>query len=109
MNQIKGLLHSKNEAVQVSEKFKKRDFVIQVAGEYPQFIALQLSQDKCGLIDNVIIDQEINCHINLRGRLWTDPKGVEKCFNTLEVWKIETGAAQVEHPKAGQAEDDLPF
>lgn len=106
---VKGLLHSKAEAVQVSEKFKKRDFVIQVAGEYPQFIALQLSQDKCGLIDNVIIGQEINCHINLRGRLWTDPKGVEKCFNTLETWKIETGAAQVETPANGKSEDDLPF
>ena len=107
---VKGLLHSKGEAVQVSEKFKKRDFVIQVAGEYPQYIALQLSQDKCGLIDNVIIGQEINCHINLRGRLWTDPKtNVEKCFNTLETWKIETGAAQFEQPKDGKAQDDLPF
>lgn len=109
---VKGLLHSKSEAVQVSEKFKKRDFVIHLADTYPQYIALQLSQDKCGLIDSIAIGTEINCHINLRGRLWVDPKtDIEKCFNTLEVWKIETATTTngLDNPVAGTVESDLPF
>jgi hypothetical protein len=109
---VKGLLHSKSEAVQVSEKFKKREFVIQTADQYPQHIALQLSQDKCGLIDSVKIGEEINCHINLRGRLWLDPKtNIEKCFNTLEAWRIETQSTTngLDNPTAGVATNDLPF
>lgn len=107
---VKGLIYQIGETVQVSEKFKKRDFILQIPSEYTQHISLQLSQDKCGLIDNYKVAQEINCHINLRGRLWKDPKtDVEKCFNTLEVWRIETGVAQVEQPKDGKAEGDLQF
>ena len=36
-----------------------------------------------------IVIKKIQCiSLNLRGRLWTNPQGEEKCFNTLECWKI---------------------
>ena len=108
MNQIKGLVHAIGETETVSDKFKKRELVINVAGTYPQFISLQLTQDKTSLADKLTIGTEINCHINLRGREWTSPKGEVKYFNTLECWKID-GASVTTAPITEQAKDDLPF
>jgi hypothetical protein len=119
---VKGTLIVKNETQQVSEKFAKREFVIKTAGEYPQEIQLQLSQDKCSLIDSIQLGTEIDCSINLRGRSWLNPtKNITQYFVTLEVWKIEqTGGAKpaevvynngkIEELRVLQAgAEDLPF
>ena len=87
---ITGILKVKGETQQVSEKFKKRDFVLtDNSSSYPQHISFQLTQDKVSLIDQYNIGDEIKVHINLRGREWTSPKGEIKHFNTLECWRIE--------------------
>ena len=89
MSEQKGVLQEVFEAVKVSEKFTKRMFILNTAGDYPQEIEFQLSQNNCGLIDAFGIGQEINVNYNLRGRKWTNPQGEDKYFNTLDVWKIE--------------------
>ena len=90
---ITGILKVKNEAQQVSEKFKKREFVLSDnSSQYPQHISFQLTQDKCNLIDQYSVGSEIKVHFNLRGREWASPQGETKYFNTLEAWRIEGGA-----------------
>ena len=91
MLQLKGILKVKLDEAQVSEKFKKRDFVLNdVSSQYPQLITFQLTQDRCSLIDPFEIGDEITVNFNLRGREWTDPKtSTVKYFNTIEAWKIE--------------------
>lgn len=123
---ITGILKVKSEAQQVSEKFKKREFVLtDNSSQYPQHVSFQLTQDKCNLIDNYAVGSEIKVHFNLRGREWTSPKGEIKYFNTLEAWRIETisaGSGATTSPSAGNLgdvaettftattqEDDLPF
>jgi hypothetical protein len=116
---ITGILKVKSDAVQVSDKFKKRDFVItDNSSQYPQHISMQLAQDKCGLIDQYNVGDEIKVHFNLRGREWSDPKGGVKYFNTIDAWRIEAGA-KGDEPSAEQQTseatqdnsqgDDLPF
>ena len=120
---ITGILKVKSEAQQVSEKFKKREFVItDNSSQYPQHISFQLTQDKCNLIDQYNVGDELKIHFNLRGREWTSPKNEVKYFNTLEAWRIETinsnaGSSSstnkmndVSQPiTAASAEEDLPF
>jgi hypothetical protein len=90
---ITGILKVKSEAQQVSEKFKKREFVLtDNSSQYPQHVSFQLTQDKCNLIDQYNVGSEIKVHFNLRGREWTSPSGEIKYFNTLEAWRIEGGA-----------------
>ena len=91
MLQIKGLLKVKLEEVQVTEKFRKREFVLEDnASQYPQLISFQLTQDRCSMIDTFNVGDEINVNFNLRGREWTDPKtNTVKYFNSIEAWKIE--------------------
>jgi hypothetical protein len=122
MFNITGTLKVKNAEQQVSEKFRKREFVItDNSSQYPQHISFQLTQDKCSLIDNVKVGDEIKVFFNLRGREWKSPKDGElKYFNSLEAWKIEAGNAgktasssaaepDVTSFSASEGENDLPF
>lgn len=88
--EVLGKLKVKNETKQVSEKFKNREFVItDNSSQYPQHISLQLTQDKCALLDAYNVGDELKVQINIRGREWTSPQGEIKYFNTLEAWKVE--------------------
>ena len=119
--QVKGKLKLKGEALAVSDRFRKREFILTDDSiQYPQHITFQLTQDKCSLIDNINPGDEMTVSFNLRGREWTSTKGEVKYFNLLEAWKIEKGNAVVatekhydEIPeqtfKQSEATDDLPF
>lgn len=113
-----GMLKVKNEPVQVSEKFKKRDFVVtDNAQSYPQTILFQLTQDRCSLIDNAKVGDEITVHFLLKGREWKNPQGEVKVFNSLDVFRIETKSSGATSEDAASSsnnlvptpDDDLPF
>ena len=99
MFKIKGEIKAIGEAVQVTEKFKKREFVlIDDSSQYPQYINFQLVQNKCELIDGFEVGQRIEVNFNLRGREWTDKTGAIKYFNTLDVWRIVSEDSGLERP-----------
>jgi hypothetical protein len=82
----------------VSEKFSKREFVVETPDQYPQQILFQLTQDKCSILDSLKVGQEVDVHLNIRGRSWQNPQGETKYFNTLEAWKIDVlGATAQPH------------
>lgn len=90
-NQIKvvGTIHHIGQTEIISEKFKKREFVIQTDDKFPQFISMQFTNDKCELANNLKFGDAVECCINLRGREWMDPKTSQKrYFNTIECWSI---------------------
>lgn len=120
--ELKGILKKIDNEMQVSEKFRKRDFVLTTDDKYPQHISFQLTQDRVDLLDQYNIDDEITVHFNLRGREWTSPKGEVKYFNTLEAWRIQGKAGTATKPAEEKTEvkpeakglgqepvDDLPF
>jgi single-strand DNA-binding protein len=114
MNTIKGKVIVKNETIKVTEKFSKRTFVVEEAGDYPQLIEVELQQDKCSLIDSIQVGQVVEAHYNLRGRSWTNPQGEVKYFNTIVVWKIDAMAKELQSTSekmaiADEVGDDLPF
>jgi len=93
MLQFTGTLKVKKDEVVISDKFKKREFVVSDDhDQYEQLICFQLAQDKTSLIDNVEIGSQITVNFNLRGREWTNKDGVVMHFNTLDAWKIDSGA-----------------
>ncbi len=119
-----GILKVKKDTQQVSEKFSKREFVIttDMTTQYPQYISLQLTQDKCALLDAYQEGDEVKVSFNLRGREWSGPEGV-RYFNSLEAWRLEkvsspASATQSSSPAptssidvmpSSQIADDLPF
>src|SRR5210317_1359720 len=72
-----------------SEKFKKREFVIVTRDEYPQDILVEVVNDKCAILDQFNIGDDVNLSINIRGREWINPEGVAKYFNSIQAWRIE--------------------
>jgi hypothetical protein len=96
--QVKGKIVAIMPTQVLSEKFSKREFVIETPDQYPQQILFQLTQDKCSILDSLKVGQEVDVHLNLRGRSWTNPQGETKYFNTLEAWKIDVlGATAQPH------------
>ena len=117
MLNVTGTIKIKNSEQKVSEKFRKREFVLtDNSSQYPQHILLQLTQDRCGLIENYKVGDEIKVSFNLRGREWTNPQGEVKYFNSLDVWRIEgvnnsnsNAPVEAQEVPAAGPEDDLPF
>ena len=112
---LKGELIKIYETKQVSEKFALREFVIETKDQYPQSIILQVSQEKCKVLDNYKLGDLVQVSINVRGRKWTDKNGQDRFFNTLEVWKITNeSSAPVSVPAPAPAvnnnvDSGLPF
>lgn len=106
-NQLTGKLIVKNDTQQVSEKFSKREFVIETQDTYPQKILFQLTQEKCALLDNAKVGDTLNVSFNLKGRSWTNPQGETKYFNTIEAWRIELSGTQPQAPQQAQDIDPL--
>ncbi len=112
---------------QISQSFRKREFVVEFAEnpQYPEFVKFELIQDKCDLLDSMKAGDMVNVSFNLKGRKWTDPQGQVKYFNSLQAWRITpeqasapaAGGATAPPPAANDEpewlasgeDDDLPF
>jgi len=78
---------------QVSDKFKKREFVIEKketggAAVFIDYIKFQLVQDKCDLINESFLNEDIRIWFNLKGNKW-ERDGKVNYFTNLDAWKIE--------------------
>jgi len=107
-----------------SNGFRKRELVVTTDEQYPQHILVEFVQDKCDLLNNYQVGQDVKVNINLRGREWVNPQGETKYFNSIQGWRIEAsqGAAPAGMPEVPPAQafepaknlneedhDDLPF
>ena len=120
--QTQGKIHTTFEAAQVTERFRKREFVLELdaASRYPQYVMFQLTGDRCDELDGYGAGDEIKVEFSLRGREWTSPKGEVRFFNSLEVWSIERvgeatsggappSAGSSNEPPPPSDDDDIPF
>jgi len=76
-----------------SSGFRKRELVITTDEQYPQMLMIEFVQDKCDLLDNFNVGEDIKVSINLRGREWINPEGEAKYFNSIQGWRIEKAQA----------------
>ena len=121
--EISGSLILKEDIVEISSKFRKREFVIEVVNErntdWNDFIKFQLTQDRCELIDPMNVGDQLKVNFNIRGRKW-EKDGRVNYFSNLEAWRVEKAndapapdAPNPEYsasdiPPAGD-DEDLPF
>ncbi|MFA6944295.1 MAG: DUF3127 domain-containing protein [Pedobacter sp.] len=119
---IKGKVHEISAVITVSDKFKKRELILEYAENptYPEFVKFEAVQDKVNLFDNIKVGDQVELFFNLRGRPWTDKTGKTSYFNTLSVWRLtplgsgDTAAAAPEYAapvdiSSAPDDDDLPF
>ena len=118
--EINGRLTEKFETQKVSDRFQKREFVLEVKStgatgyEFVDFIKFQSTQDKCSLLDQFNIDETIKVSFNLRGRKW-EKDGQVSYFTNLEAWRIEKLSSETEKPasefpsESSETSQDAPF
>ncbi len=106
-----GKLHVISDAQQVTERFRKREFVVELNDNprYPQFVQFQLTGERCESLDGLNVGDEVRVEFSLRGREWTNPQGQMKYFNSLDVWRVDRiGASSGAGPRRREEEPPLP-
>jgi hypothetical protein len=92
--ELQGKLIKKFATQAISEKFSKREFVIEVENkknpQYNDKIKLELTQDNCDLIEKFNVGNEIKVSINIKGKEYTNAKQEVSYFNSIQAWKIES-------------------
>ncbi len=99
---------------QVSDKFRKREFIIEKkesggSAVFVDYIKFQLVQDKCDLINESFLNEDVKIWFNLKGNRW-ERDGKVNYFTNLDAWKIEkmTSQGRDQNVPSNQALEDLP-
>ena len=101
--------------VQVSDKFRKREFVIEKkeaggTAVFIDYLKFQLVQDKCDLINESFLHEEVKILFNLKGNKW-ERDGKTNYFTNLDAWKIEktsASAGREQNFSSNNALEDIP-
>ncbi|PSR02190.1 MAG: hypothetical protein BRD50_07540 [Bacteroidetes bacterium SW_11_45_7] len=110
--ELSGILYDKFDVVQVSDRFKKQEFVVKTetttnsGHQFEDFIKFQLVQDKCGMVDNIAENTSVKVSFNLRGNR-SEKGGNVRYFTNLDAWKIETQGEAGTDSAASTGEDDV--
>ena len=100
---------------QVSDKFKKREFVIEKkeaggSAVFIDYVKFQLIQDKCDLINESFLNEEVKIWFNLKGNKW-ERDGKINYFTNLDAWKIEktsSGSPRDQNTSPHVTLEDIP-
>lgn len=95
--QVTGKLLVKYDKQQVSERFAKREFVVELAEErngetYTNFGKFQLVQNKCEILDRFNEGDNILVSFNIKGNKW-ERDGKVNYITSLDAWRIEAAGA----------------
>ena len=109
---ITGKLEKIFDAVQVTPKFTKREFILFVENEknaqYSDSIKFELSQDSCDLLDKFKEFDMVEIDFNLRGRKYLNPNtNVLNYFNSLNAFNIRP--LETRETDSPAYTSDLPF
>jgi hypothetical protein len=121
--EITGRLVAKYDAVQRTETFKTREFVIEKTEEFNgrtinNYIKFQCVQDRTTMPDRFNIGDEVKVSFNIKGTKWMKD-GRENYITNLDAWRMENiKLAQETNQPSNVAStnnsyndvvDDLPF
>ncbi|MEX2481895.1 MAG: DUF3127 domain-containing protein [Gammaproteobacteria bacterium] len=111
-----GRLHAVFDTKQITERFSKREFVLEIAenANYPQYVAFELTGDRVGEIDAFKVGDTLEVEFSLRGREWTSRTGEVKYFNSLDVRNVQaagggSGKGQRDASRPASDLDPPPF
>ena len=104
--EIQGKLLEISDTVQVKETFRKREFVLEYADnpQYPEYVKFECIQDKCEMLDNYSVGQDVTVIFNLKRRKWIDPQGTTKYFNSLQAWRMQPAGNTASAPSTPTAD-----
>ena len=115
--ELTGTLTEVFDTQNITDTFQKRDIVVETSTtdaqgkEYFETIKFQLTQDRCDLISDFGIGEEITVHFNIKGSKW-DKGDKPVYFVNLDAWRLESTSTggQKGGQEGGQKvqEDEVP-
>ncbi len=113
--EVTGTVHAIMDTTQISDTFKKREFVLEIAdGNYPQHVKFQVVQDKTALLDNFKVGQPVKVLFNLKGRPYQRKDGTTDYWLNLDCWRMEpvqagsTGVGDTDYSQIQPAVSTMP-
>ena len=99
---------------QKSEKFRKREFVLEVStsserGTYIEYLKLQMVQNNCDLLDGIYKGDLVSIEWNPMGRRWKDKDSKWVYFTNLEATDITVVSRADGTGSEDVIEDQLPL
>lgn len=96
--EIEGVIVDVGATTQVSERFKKREFVLDITEDvngnsYPNFAKMQAVQNRCELLDQFRPGDRVKVSFNVRGNKW-EKDGKVSYITQLDAWRVEAVAQQ---------------
>jgi hypothetical protein len=93
--EITGRIAEVYPVIRVNERFRKREFVIEHkesgGGQaLVDYIKFQLTQDKCEIIDESWLREEVIVHFNIRGNRW-EKNGAINYITNLNALSVSRG------------------
>lgn len=102
---VVGKLRTTGETIQVSDKFKKRQIVIDTDEQFSQAVGIDFVQDKVDLLNNYKQGDNVSVSVNIRGSEYNG-----KFYVNLQGWRIEKDEeAPASTPPAKAAKEPKPF
>lgn len=91
--QITGVLHAKFDTQQISDKFKKRELILELSEQingntYTNYAKFQLVQAKCEILDRFNVGDSVKVSFNIKGNRF-EKDGKVSYITNLDVWKLD--------------------
>lgn len=88
--EVIGKVYFKSEVELIGvNQMKKQILVVETDGQYPQKLPIEFIKDKCDLLNNLQVGQQVKVSINVRGSEFQDRNGVTRFGLSFQGWKIE--------------------
>ena len=116
---VEGDVYLLNDKVQITDKFAKRNIIIQTISQYNPNVSIDFINDKISLLDNIKEGDAVKIYVDVFSR--QSNKNPNQYFNNITGWKIELihSAIKTAQPAAVQPAavseedneiaDELPF
>ena len=89
---LEGMIHERFDAVQVTETFRKREFILQVTrpgdSNNIDFIKFQCLQNRISLLDEIRVGNRVIVAFMVTGREWSNAEG-KRYFTNLDCTDID--------------------
>ena len=104
--QVSGVIEEIFDTHEFSEKFRKREFILEHAPnpQWPEHLKLEFINQKTDLLDQYNVGDNVVCDINLKGRKWENDNGSGYVVS-LQCWRI----AMCTEEQQDKSKEDYPF
>jgi len=119
--ELQGKLIEKGDVQKISDKFSKREFVVETKSsnngmDFVDYVRFQAGGKRVNIVDNIEVGSDITVKFNIKGNKWNNKDGKTLYFVNLDAWAIDGADTQtsMEHTTStenitDEEPDDLPF